>query len=194
VPGSHAGHCAARLRHCGGEHREHLCASWRESFTSDRTDNGRYARHGADNSAKGKRFYRTGASLKIEYAKEHRDENAAPQDFSPSTVVAAVWTGRNAEAPDAASRHGPDVRSKEPTQRTPCTQREIRALGRRAFRQLRAVDALCLPGITWTGARTQQVRWRSLRAAPGQSAVRDFEPDRNEISAVHSQAGMAASE
>jgi hypothetical protein len=86
------------------------------------------------------------------------------------------------------------VRLKEPTQRTPCTQREIRALGRGAFRQLRAVDAICLPGITWTGARTRQVSWRSFRATPGQSRVRDSVPDGNEISAVRSQAGMAASE
>jgi hypothetical protein len=84
--------------HSGGERREHLCASWRESFTSDRTDDCRYARHGTNDSAKGKRFYRTGASLKIEYAKEHRDVNAAPQDFSPSIVVAAIWTGQNPEA------------------------------------------------------------------------------------------------
>jgi hypothetical protein len=41
--------------------------------------------------------------LKIEYAKEHRDENTAPQDFSPSNVVAAVLTGWNDDMPGAAS-------------------------------------------------------------------------------------------
>jgi hypothetical protein len=75
-----------------------LDALGHESFTSDRADDGRYARHRTNDSAQGKRFYRTGASLKIEYAKEHRDENAAPQDFSPSTVVAAIWTGLNTRA------------------------------------------------------------------------------------------------
>src|ERR1700712_1820178 len=110
--------------HAGGELCEHLYASRRGSFGPDRTDDGRYARHGTNDSAEGKRFHRTGASLKIECAKEHRDENTAPQDFSPSTVVATVLTRRNAWAPDAAFRHGPDACLKRSTQGTPCTQRD----------------------------------------------------------------------